>query len=132
MPGIKYHQRKDPDFSMKEQKKNRNVMSNLCHHLFKFLQFNSQVDSLVRKIIDSHQLDYSLTEFYSELENKLKSLRTYVTGKHLRSLLFGNMQLITGQLSGSGEFYLIMRILSTHFFKTECFNSILLSNKLSG
>ena len=28
---------KDPEFSLKKQKKNRNVLSNLVHHLLKYL-----------------------------------------------------------------------------------------------
>ena len=29
--------RKDPNFNLKKQKKNRNVFSNLVHHLFKYI-----------------------------------------------------------------------------------------------
>lgn len=50
--------RGDPDFNMKVQNSDRNVISNLCHHLFKFLQYNPAVAGLFRKIVDDEELDY--------------------------------------------------------------------------
>lgn len=55
------------------------MLSNLVHHLLKFLNERNKSETIVQKIIEIHELDISVAdcfEFFQKLEEKF---RGYVT-----------------------------------------------------
>ena len=123
---------KDPDFNMKKQKKNRNVLSNLVHHLIKYLSSRPETESYVSQIINYHAMIITIDEFYVLVENLNKILKSYVTEKNLMALWKGQLiQSLENDKKITAEFGKIMRILSRKFYKETCRSSIFYSNKLS-
>ena len=73
---------------MKIQTKDRNVLSNLIHHLVKFLINNNESERTFQKIIKHKNLQISYLEFLKELEGISSNLRSYVTINHIKDLWF--------------------------------------------
>jgi hypothetical protein len=48
------------DFNLKNQKKNRNVLSNLVHHLFKYLITSQRLNRVIDRIITKENLDITM------------------------------------------------------------------------
>ncbi len=59
---FEYHkkERVDMDFNLKNQKKNRNVLSNLVHHLFKYLITSQRLNRVIDRIITKENLDITM------------------------------------------------------------------------
>lgn len=82
----------DPCFNPKKQKKNRNVLSNLVHHLLKYLSVKEMVSEKLARIIRFHQMSITIEEFYLILEHFEDKLNSYVTEKNFKTILMGSLE----------------------------------------
>lgn len=78
----------DEAYKEKNQIKDRNVMSNLIHHLLKYLSVSGEVENEFQKIVAARKMTISFDQFKTELDRIIKDLRTYVTINHIKDLLF--------------------------------------------
>lgn len=109
---------------MKTQKKDRNVTSNIIHHLFKYLTVSSEMDEIIENLIQTRNLNITLREFKEIMRSDAENLKAYVTGKHIKELWFSPSV-------SRREYCKIMRILSRNFLKKHGFVSIYASNKFN-
>ena len=107
----------DEAYKEKNQIKDRNVMSNLIHHLLKYLSVSGEVENEFQKIVAARKMTISFDQFKTELDRIIKDLRTYVTINHIKDLLFNESDY-------SREFTLVMRIIGRKFYAHNGFVSI--------
>ena len=74
----------EDEYNIKNQKKDRNVTSNLIHHLIKYLLVSKGPQELIESILQNLQLSITYEAFYEHLENEGRKLKTYVTTKHIK------------------------------------------------
>ena len=113
--------KEDPDYSVKKQKNDRNVISNIIHHLMKHALSNVS-DEMLQKIIEKKNINMSIRDFKRVLNEKDKMCKTYITNKHLK-LLWDD--------SAQPEFCKGMRIISRIFLQNFSFLTIFNGNKLN-
>lgn len=122
---------KDPTFMPKKQKKNRNVISNLIHHLLKYLN-DVEAQSLIGRIIEIHHLQIRIPEFLGLLSIFNKKMKSYVTEENFKNLLLGKSSELMGQCEDKmKEFTKILRVVCNQFFRKDCVQSIIYSVKLT-
>lgn len=65
-------------------------MSNLIHHLVKYLINQTDTEQVFLKIISEKKLDLTFASFLNELEGISSNLRSYVTINHIKDLWFND------------------------------------------